>query len=207
MLEGRMRHGDNHGHSGVIGPGGVQWMRAGRGLVHSEMPEQSEGRMRGFQLWVNLPAALKMSDPDYQEFEADRMPLETRPGGIEVKAVAGATSRGAEGPVRGGAVAPLYFDIAIPAGATFEEPVARGHAAFVVVYEGAAVVGDAAVEALGGAFLGDGDTVRITAEVDSRALLIAGRPIGEPVAWGGPFVMNRREEVEQAFRDFQAGRF
>jgi redox-sensitive bicupin YhaK (pirin superfamily) len=207
MLEGRMRHGDNKGHSGVIGTGGVQWMRAGRGIVHSEMPEQTEGRMRGFQLWVNLPRGLKMSAPDYQEFEADKIPVERRDGGVEVKVVAGRTQFGAEGPVHGGPVAPLYFDVSLPAGAVFEEPVAADHAAMVVVYEGSAVVGDDPTPALGAALLGRGDRVRATAQTPTRLLLLAGRPIGEPVAWGGPFVMNSREEVEQAFADFRAGRF
>jgi redox-sensitive bicupin YhaK (pirin superfamily) len=210
MLEGRMRHGDNRGHSGVIGTGGVQWMRAGRGIVHSEMPEQTQGRMRGFQLWVNLPASLKMSEPDYQEFDTDRIPVETREGGVEAKIIAGRTSRGTEGPVRGEAAQPVYFDVALPAGAVFEEPLPADRAAMVVVYEGAVSAGEgpqSQIEALGAAFLGDGDTVRIAAKSAARLLIIAGRPIGEPVAWGGPFVMNTREEVEQAFADYRAGRF
>jgi redox-sensitive bicupin YhaK (pirin superfamily) len=208
MLEGRMRHGDNHGHSGVIGPGGVQWMRAGRGIVHSEMPEQSEGRMRGFQLWVNLPARLKMSEPDYQEFEADRIPVETREGGVSLKVIAGTTSRGTAGPVSAGPVEPVYFDLSLPEGAGFEEPLAQDRSAMVVVYEGALAFPDGSrVEALGASFLGDGDTAKFEASKPSRALIIAGRPIREPVAWAGPFVMNTREEIEQAYRDFQAGRF
>jgi redox-sensitive bicupin YhaK (pirin superfamily) len=210
MLEGRMRHGDNHGHSGVIGTGGVQWMRAGRGIVHSEMPEQTEGRMRGFQLWVNLPARLKMSEPDYQEFDADRIPVETREGGVEAKIIAGRTSRGTEGPVKGEPAQPIYFDVALPAGAVFEEPLGADREAMVVVYEGSVSVGEGAqsqVSALGAAFLGEGDTVRVEAKTAARLLIIAGRPIGEPVAWGGPFVMNSREEVMQAYADFQAGRF
>jgi quercetin 2,3-dioxygenase len=210
MLEGKMRHGDNHGHSGVIGTGGVQWMRAGRGIVHSEMPEQTEGRMRGFQLWVNLPARLKMSDPDYQEFEADRIPVETREGGVEAKIIAGSTSRGTVGPVTGEPAEPIYFDLALPAGAVFEEPIGADRSAMVVVYEGVVAAGEgpqSRVEALGAAFLGQGDTVRLEALSPSRVLILAGRPIGEPVAWGGPFVMNTRQEVEQAFDDFRAGRF
>jgi redox-sensitive bicupin YhaK (pirin superfamily) len=208
MLEGRMRHGDNHGHSGVIGSGGVQWMRAGRGIVHSEMPEQTEGRMRGFQLWVNLPGRLKMSPPDYQEFDADRIPVESREGGVSVKVIAGTTNEGTKGPVTGEPVEPIYFDVALPQGAAFEEPVAGGCSVMVVVYEGALDFADGArVDALGAAFLGDGDTVRFNAAKPSRALIIAGRPIGEPVAWAGPFVMNTREELEQAYADFRAGRF
>ena len=208
MLEGKMRHGDNRGHSGVIGTGGVQWMRAGRGIVHSEMPEQTQGRMRGFQLWVNLPARLKMSEPDYQEFEADRIPVETREGGVSLKVIAGQTSGGTVGPVKGEPAEPVYFDIELPAGAIFEEPVGADRAALLVVYEGELGFTDGTrVSALGAAFLGAGDKVRFQAARPSRVLLIAGRPIGEPVAWGGPFVMNTRDEVETAFADFQAGRF
>ena len=207
MLDGRMRHADNTGREGVIGPGGVQWMRAGRGIVHSEMPEQAEGRMSGFQLWVNLPARLKMSDPGYQEFEAGQIPTERRDGGAEVKVIAGATAQGLAGPVAGGAVDALYFDVALPAGARFSEPVGSERNAMLVVYEGAVAVAGTRVEALGAAFLGVGDEVAVEAERDARFLLIAGRPIGEPVAWAGPFVMNSREELQQAFADFQAGRF
>ena len=207
MLEGRMRHGDNKGHSGVIGTGGVQWMRAGRGLVHSEMPEQVEGRMRGFQLWVNLPSHLKMSDPDYQEFDADKIPVERRDGGVEVKVITGRTAQGTAGPVQDGAIDPLYFDVAVPAGASFSEAVEADHAVMLVVFEGAVRIDGHTVEALGAAFLGEGDEVQLTAERDARFLLIAGRPIREPIAWAGPFVMNTRAEVEQAFADFRAGRF
>jgi quercetin 2,3-dioxygenase len=207
MLDGRMRHKDNTGREGVIGPGGVQWMRAGKGVVHSEMPEQSQGRMRGFQLWVNLPASQKMSPPDYQEYEADQIPVETRPGGVSIKTIAGRTAGGATGPVGGGAVGALYFDVSLPAGATFEEPVPADHNVMLAVYEGAVRVGDQRVEAPGLVLLGQGDAVQAAAESDARFLLIAGRPLNEPVAWGGPFVMNSREEVMAAFEDFRAGRF
>jgi redox-sensitive bicupin YhaK (pirin superfamily) len=207
MLEGRMRHGDNTGREGVIQTGGIQWMRAGRGIVHSEMPEQTEGRMRGFQLWVNLPAELKMSAPDYQEFDADKIPVEAREGGARVKVIAGATARGVKGPVGGGAVDALYFDVALPKGAAFAEPVPDARNAMLVVYEGAATIAGRQVDALGAAFLGEGDTIEVAADSDARFLLIAGKPIGEPVAWAGPFVMNTREEVMQAYEDFRAGRF
>jgi redox-sensitive bicupin YhaK (pirin superfamily) len=207
MLEGKMRHGDNKGRSGVIETGGIQWMRAGRGIVHSEMPEQVEGRMRGFQLWVNLPSRLKMSEPDYQECDAAKIPVEAREGGLTVKVIAGETDRGVAGPVRDAAIAPLYFDVTAPAGAVFEEPLDEASAVMVVVYEGAVKIDDRTVEALGGAFLGEGDAVRIEATRDARFLLIAGRPIREPVAWAGPFVMNTRGELEQAFDDYRSGRF
>ena len=207
MLEGRMRHGDNKGRSGVIGEGGVQWMRAGRGIVHSEMPEQVEGRMRGFQLWVNLPSHLKMSEPDYQEFDAAKIPVETRGGGVQVKVITGRTGEGTAGPVQDASIDPLYFDITAPAGTTFVERIDADAAVMVVVYEGAVRIGDRTVDALGAAFLGAGDEVRAEAVADARFLLIAGRPIQEPVAWAGPFVMNTRGELEQAFDDYRAGRF
>jgi redox-sensitive bicupin YhaK (pirin superfamily) len=207
MLEGRMRHKDNTGREGVIAPGGVQWMKAGRGVVHSEMPEQTEGHMRGFQLWVNLPAAEKMSAPDYQEFDAGEIPVEHRDGGVELKVIAGRTSRGLAGPVAGGAAEALYFDVTIPAGARLDEPLARELNAMIVVFEGAVGVAGQRVAAISAAFLGGGDAIELTAETDARLLVIAGKPLKEPVAWGGPFVMNTREEVAAAFDDFRAGRF
>ena len=207
MLEGKMRHGDNKGRSGVIETGGVQWMRAGRGIVHSEMPEQVEGRMRGFQLWVNLPSHLKMSEPDYQEFEDARIPVETREGGLEVKVITGETAAGTAGPVKDASIQPLYFDVTAPAGSVFSEAVDPGASVMVVVFEGAVRIGDRVVEALGGAFLGEGDEVRVQATRDARFLLLAGRPIREPIAWAGPFVMNTRAELEQAFDDYRSGRF
>lgn len=202
MLEGRMRHEDNTGRRGVIETGGVQWMRAGRGIVHSEMPEQTEGRMRGFQLWVNLPGRLKMSEPGYQEFGAAEIPVETREGGVVVKTIAGGA-----GPVQGGAVDARYLDVSIPAGGRFTEALPNDLSAMAVVYEGVVRVSGQRVEAIGGAFLGEGDELAVEADTAARFLVIAGRPIGEPVAWAGPFVMNSREEVMQAYEDFRSGRF
>ncbi len=207
MLEGKMRHGDNHGHSGVIESGGIQWMRAGRGIIHSEIPEQSEGRMRGFQLWVNLPSHLKMSEPDYQEFDAAKIPVETREGGVSVKVVTGSTSKGVRGPVEESALDPTYFDVTVPAGAEFEEPIAGDRSVMLAVYEGAIQLGATTVEALGAVFLGPGDNVRVGALKDARFLLLAGKPIREPVAKYGPFVMNTNAELQQAFADYQSGRF
>ncbi|MGQ9365625.1 pirin family protein [Azospirillum sp. ST 5-10] len=209
MLAGRMRHADNRGHSGVIETGGVQWMTAGRGILHSEMPEQTEGEMRGFQLWINLPARLKMCDPAYQEYPAPRIPVEARDGGVAVTVIAGTTSHGTAGPIRAEATDARYLDVVLPPGGRFAEPLTAGHSAAVVVYEGAATVAGTPVEALGVAVLGDdGDHAAVAAGPrGARALLLAGRPIGEPVAWGGPVVMNTREEVLQAYRDFEEGRF
>jgi len=207
MLNGRMRHKDNHGNEGVIETGGIQWMTAGRGIVHSEMPEQTEGLMRGFQLWVNLPKALKMQAPAYQEHPASSMPIEKRDG-AEVKVIAGATSRGTKGPVTVEPTEASYFDLTLADGATFAEPLDATRAGFVVVHEGAIVFPDGReVASLGLAELGKGDTVTFTAKGNARVLLIAGKPIREPVAWHGPFVMNTRDELQQAFEDYQAGRF
>jgi quercetin 2,3-dioxygenase len=209
MLAGRMRHRDNHGGEGVIETGGIQWMTAGRGIVHSEMPEQTEGLMRGFQLWVNLPAQLKMTAPAYQEHPAAKMPVEQRDGGVRVKVIAGATSRGTAGPVTAPSTDARYFDVELPAGASFEEAIPAEHAALVVVYEGAVKFDDGKdLDALGLAQLGAGDSVRFTAkDKPARALVIAGKPLKEPVAWMGPFVMNTQQELTQAVEDYQAGRF
>jgi hypothetical protein len=209
MLEGRLRHRDNHGHEGVVESGGVQWMTAGRGLVHSEMPEQEDGRMRGFQLWVNLPARLKMQAPAYQEHPQDVMPVEIRAGGVRVKVIAGTTTQGVRGPVATEATDARYFDVALPAGTSFEEPLPSGLAGFAVVYEGAVRFADGrGVDAVGLAELGAGDTVRFAAgDAPARALFIAGKPLREPVFWHGPFVMNTRDEILQAIADYQDGKF
>jgi redox-sensitive bicupin YhaK (pirin superfamily) len=208
MLAGRMRHGDNKGNSGLLVPGSVQWMTAGRGIVHSEMPEQSEGLMRGFQLWVNLPSTKKMSAPAYQEHPAASMPIEEREGGVRVKVIAGETSRGTRGPVTAESTQARYFDVEVPAGASFVETIPADHAAFVVVYDGAAQFGTQSIEAIGLAQLGAGDAVEFSAVAKGvRALVIAGHPLNEPVAWHGPFVMNTQQEIVQAVQDYQAGRF
>ena len=209
MLNGRLRHGDNKGHSGVIDSGGVQWMTAGRGIVHSEMPEQEEGLMRGFQLWVNLPARLKMSEPAYQEFNGADVPVEQRTGGT-VKVIAGTTSRGTAGLVTNQAVQARYFDVRLEPGAAFEETVPADHNAFLAVFDGSIYI-PGQIETVGApriVVLGPGERIAATGGPKGAGfLLLAGKPIGEPVAWGGPFVMNTREEVMQAFQDFQSGNF
>ena len=211
MLAGRMRHWDNHGHSGVIEPGDVQWMKAGRGLIHSEMPEQDRGLMRGFQLWINLPAAEKMAPPAYQEFKAAEIPVEAREG-VRVKIVAGKGATGVEGPVRAPHVDALYFDIELAPDGVFRQPLPEGHAAFFVVYEGSAVGpaedGERTLHALSLATLGDGEEAALRGGPQgARALLLAARPLREPVAWNGPFVMNTRAELLQAYEDYRLGRF
>ena len=216
MLDGRMRHRDNHGNEGVLVPGSVQWMTAGRGLVHSEMPEQQQGRMRGFQLWLNLPAREKMTAPKYQEFGPDRIPTATPAEGVTVKVIAGRVG-GVAGPIQQPATDPTYLDLAIRPGAEVTHELPPDYAGFLYVFEGSVSVGtDPAAKPVRAhelAVLGEGDEIRITgvgAGADgqsARALLIAGRPLREPVAKYGPFVMNTREELQQAFIDFQSGRF
>ena len=215
MLDGRMRHKDNHGHEGVLVPGGVQWMTAGRGIVHSEMPEQQAGRMRGFQLWLNLPAAQKMAAPAYQEFDPDRIPVAIPAPGVQVKVIAGRVGN-VQGPISQPATDPTYLDISLAAGATYAHLLPAGHAAFVYVFEGSVQVGGADAPVVGIhqlAVLGPGSQVSLRgpgapAEVaGGRVILVAGRPLKEPVARYGPFVMNTQAELIQAFQDFQSGRF
>ena len=206
MLAGRMRHRDNQGNSGVLVPGSVQWMTAGRGIVHSEMPEQEEGLMWGFQLWVNLPARDKMTKPRYQEFPAAAIPALAAAGGARVKLIAGGFG-GATGPVRAEAVDAHYLDVAVPAGGAFAHRLPEAHNAFAYVFEGAARFAGQAVRRGELAVLGSGGRVAIEAEgAAARFLLVAGRPIGEPVARYGPFVMNTADELRTAFADYQAGR-
>jgi len=214
MLDGRMRHRDNHGNEGVLVPGSVQWMTAGRGLVHSEMPEQQQGRMRGFQLWLNLPAREKMTPPKYQEFGPERIPLATPAPGVTAKVIAGSVA-GIAGPILQPATDPTYLDLAIEPAAQFVQSLPWDYAAFLYVFEGEMRVGEEAqpVRAHELAVLSEGADIRLTGvSADAhgkaaRAILVAGRPLREPVAKYGPFVMNTRAELQQAFEDFQAGRF
>ena len=207
MLDGRMRHKDNHGNEGLMTAGSVQWMTAGRGIVHSEMPEQEEGSMRGFQLWVNLPAKDKMAQPRYQEFSADLIPEVSPSPGVTVKIIAGHVGELA-GPVQQPATDPLYLDVAIEAGASFAQAIAPGHNAFAYVYEGEVSVGEDTVGKGELVVLGDGDAATFVGKVNKgRLILVAGKPIGEPVARYGPLVMNTQAEIMQAVQDFQSGRF
>jgi redox-sensitive bicupin YhaK (pirin superfamily) len=216
MLDGKMRHRDNHGHEGVLVPGSVQWMTAGRGIVHSEMPEQQEGRMRGFQLWINLPARDKMTAPKYQEFGPQQIPVTDFGGGVRVKVIAGKVA-GVTGPIVQPATDPTYLDLELEPGAQLSQPLVSGHAAFLYVYEGAVRAGAGESAATVGthelAVLTDGDSVQLEGREpphdarSNRAILVAGRPLKEPVAKHGPFVMSTREELIQAFEDYQSGRF
>ena len=211
MLDGRMRHKDNHGNEGLLVPGSVQWMTAGRGLVHSEMPEQQEGRMRGFQLWVNLPASDKMVEPRYQEFAPDRIPVATPAAGVQVKVIAGRVGD-VEGPISQPATDPVYLDIALEPGAAWQTSLPEGHNAFAYVFEGTAAIGDGddarELQSHEIAVLGGGELLDVRAVGGAaRLIVVAGRPLREPVARHGPFVMNTREQIMQAFVDFQEGRF
>lgn len=213
MLTGQMRHADNTGRSGVIGPGGVQWMTAGRGIVHSEMPEQEHGLLHGFQLWVNLPGTDKMTAPLYREYAAAEIPLETRDAGVEVRVITGTTQQGTSGPVTGVVTDPLYLDVRLPREATFSESLPASHNAFIYVIAGQVFVtadadGGHVVEQNSLAILGDGEQLEMVGLTDStHFLLIAGRPLGEPVARRGPFVMNTQAEIMQAMSDYQSGKF
>ena len=221
MLTGRMRHNDSAGNEGLVSDGGVQWMTAGRGVIHSEMPEQQDGVMEGFQLWLNLPAKNKMQAPWYRDIQRSEVPEFTTASGVRVRVIAGATSTPNGTPVPSAVqredTEPLYLDLHLPGdSAEFSLPVPRGHNAFLYVYRGALQVLDDAGDATRVptrrmAILGNnGDGVALRADPDSaeppRALLIAGKPLGEPIAQYGPFVMNTRDELLQAVNDFQNGR-
>jgi quercetin 2,3-dioxygenase len=204
MLDGHMQHKDNHGNTGDLGPGDVQWMSAARGIVHSEMPQQSEGRMRGFQLWLNLPAKEKMKPAAYRDIGSSEIPVVNG-----VKVIAGKLG-GTTGPIYGGATDPYYFDVHLAPGALFEAPLPAGHSAFLYAYEGQVLIGEArkALPQRAAGLLGEGESVRIEGgQEGARVLLLAGRPLHEPVVQYGPFVMNTREEIEQAITDYQSGAF
>jgi redox-sensitive bicupin YhaK (pirin superfamily) len=211
MLDGRMRHKDNHGNEGLLVPGSVQWMTAGRGLVHSEMPEQQAGRMRGFQLWINLPASDKMVAPRYQEFPPEQIPVTEPTAGVQVKVIAGRVGD-VIGPIEQPATDPLYLDITLQPDSAWRHTLPSGHNAFAYVFEGDAAVGEAeelrTLDSHELAVLGGGDAFVVRAGTSgARLLLVAGRPLREPVARHGPFVMNTREQLMQAFVDYQEGRF
>ncbi len=208
LLAGNMRHRDSAGHEGVIRSGGVQWMTAGSGIEHSEMPEQVEGEMSGFQLWVNLPAAQKMNPPRYQEFEPQQIPVETLADGTVIRVIAGTTANGTEGAVTQIAAQPIYFDVTVPPGASFHQPLPPGHNAFVKMIEGRLAIDCNDLLSGSLAVLGEGDQLEANArEEGARFLLIAGKPFNEPVARSGPFVMSSDEELRQAYADYRDGKF
>ncbi|MEJ1172303.1 pirin family protein [Variovorax sp. CCNWLW235] len=213
MIAGRMRHRDSAGHEGLLQNGGVQWMTAGRGLVHSELPEQEEGLMEGFQLWLNLPARDKMREPWYRDIQSEEIPEYTTAAGVHVRVIAG-ESHGIEGAVRREQTEPLYLDLSLPPGAEFAQPLPDDHNALVYVYRESVWIAGSEVPTRRMAILAndpgsDGVVLRAGATNHSpaRVLLIAGKPLNEPIAQYGPFVMNTQEQVKEAVHDFQNGKF
>jgi redox-sensitive bicupin YhaK (pirin superfamily) len=219
MLDGHMRHEDHLGNRGDLKPGDVQWMTAARGIIHSEMPQQTAGRMRGFQLWINLPAREKMRPAHYRDIPASEIPMLQLASGVRAKIIAGSVDLGSgllRGPVNSPAAPlstdPLYLDLHLPAHSAVTVPIASGHQAFVYLYEGEARIGPEdgarALPTRSAGVLSDEGAVRIQAgAAPARLLLLAARPIREPVVQYGPFVMNTRQEIEQAVEDFRSGRF
>jgi len=212
MLNGKMRHKDNAGNEGVIEPGGIQWMTAGKGILHSEMPEQEDGLLEGFQLWVNLPASHKMTKPKYQEYPSKDIPIEFRDG-VTLKVIAGTSSQGTKGPITQILTESLYFDVSIQANKTFKEALPKGHNTFIYVIEGNIKIQDKTglLQVISKdqiSILSEGTKIEIsTGDKGGRLLLISGKPLNEPVARRGPFVMNTQEEIKQAFDDYNAGLF
>lgn len=209
MIKGSMRHRDSAGNEGLITDGGVQWMTAGRGVAHSEMPEQTDGLMEGFQLWLNLPAKDKMTAPWYRDIPDQAIPRFETDSGASVKVIAG-TSHGVAGAVQRAHTEPLYLDIELAANASFEQLLPPGHNAFIYVFRGKVLADDQCVTQSRMAILAndaDADGVKIIAGEPSRVILIAGRPLNEPIAQYGPFVMNTQDELRQAVEDFRSGRF
>ncbi|HZM90126.1 MAG TPA: pirin family protein [Blastocatellia bacterium] len=207
MLRGGVDHRDSIGNSGSIGPGDVQWMTAGGGIMHEEMPQVRPEGIDGFQLWVNLPARLKMTQPRYQGILATEIPVVEVTEGVRVRVITGSVS-GVNGPVSGIAADPVYLDVSVPAHASFTQQIARGHSAFAYVFEGEASFDNKQVSHTRLVVFGDGDYITVvTAESPVRFLLVSGKPLNEPIARYGPFVMNTREEIEQALRDLRQGTF
>nr|WP_319538325.1 pirin family protein [uncultured Methanospirillum sp.] len=209
MLEGMVEHGDSMGNAGTIGAGAVQWMTAGSGIIHQEMPKPVDGKMGGFQLWVNLPRSEKMRDPRYQEIPAEEIPVISPEQGVTIRIIAGSYT-GIKGPVREIVADPDYLDVSLEEGRTFLHQVPRGYTVFCYVFAGKVTCGpgETLLENRNLARLSDGDHVQIKATAGPcRLLLLSGRPIREPIAWGGPIVMNTQEELEQAFREYEEGTF
>ncbi|MCX6303580.1 MAG: pirin family protein [Bacteroidetes bacterium] len=210
MLDGKVEHSDSMGNSGVIGKGDIQWMTAGSGIIHEEMPKYEGGRMHGFQLWVNLPSASKMIAPRYQDIPAGKIPVVELENKSRVKVLAG-TFNGVKGPVENIVADPEYFDVEMPENASLLIPVATDHTVFSFLYEGAASFDENLKNSLHageGVLFGEGENVRVqTGASTARFILIAGKPIGEPVAWNGPIVMNTQEELNVAFRELRSGNF
>jgi hypothetical protein len=211
MLDGHMLHEDHLGNRGHLKSGGVQWMTAGRGIIHSEMPQQESGRMRGFQLWINLPSREKMKPASYRDLDGSEIPEVALANGGRVRVVAGVAEvdgTRTAGPIAGLSTEPLYLDVALPARATFVHPVKDGHSAFLYPYEGTLELGGTTLRTHDAGVLAEEGAVAVQAGADgARFLLLAAKPLNEPVVQYGPFVMNTRDEIEQAIRDYQGGAF
>jgi redox-sensitive bicupin YhaK (pirin superfamily) len=205
MWTGEVEHGDSMGNKGTIKSGDVQWMTAGSGIIHQEMPQKYDGLMQGFQLWVNLPAKDKMSDPKYRGIESEQIP-NSKKNGLTVKVIAGKVD-GAQGPVRDLAIQIEYFDVELTAEKTFEHPTHKNDTAFTYVVEGSIEVQDKEIFQGQCAVFGNGDFIKISSKKGSRFLFVSGQPLNEPVAWRGPIVMNTEEELEQAYEELEAGTF
>ncbi|MDP1601810.1 MAG: pirin family protein [Legionella sp.] len=209
LLEGKIKHQDNKGHEGIIGPGDVQWMTAGKGVVHSEMPEPNSKRLKGLQLWLNLPAKQKLSPPAYQEFGASELPIEYLDNGTTIKVIAGQTMQGTRSPIVGIATDPLFLDIQLPLKAQLKQLIPPSHQALIFVLTGEVIIQEQGVVAGKLALLSAGEELIMNASSSSAAhyLLIAAKKIGEPIARLGPFVMNTDEEIAEALDDFRNNRF
>ncbi|WP_231730913.1 pirin family protein [Lacimicrobium alkaliphilum] len=205
MLQGKMGHKDSVGNEGIIESGGLQWMNAGSGIIHEEMPQQTEGLLRGFQLWVNLPAKEKMSAPDYQDIPAAKVPKLNLKEGIVVRLLSGELA-GQSGPVKTQAVAPLFFDLHADRAGEISLPVEQGHNGFVYCYQGNLKIAGEDLKTGELAVLDDGERVSLMLQANTRLILVAARPIGEPIVQYGPFVMNTQDQIHQALRDYQQGR-
>jgi hypothetical protein len=209
MLSGLMRHRDSAGHEGLLGSGGVQWMIAGRGVIHSEIPEQKDGVMEGFQLWLNLPAQNKMAEPWYRDFPSEVIPEYVTAENVTVRVISG-RSNGVDGIVTREITEPLYLDVHMPAGATFETAIPKTHNAFIYVYRGSVKVGGEQIETRRMGILSnsqEAEGLNVTATKDARFILVAGKPLNEPIVQYGPFVMNTQEQIHQTLDDFRNGRF
>ena len=215
MLEGHMLHEDHLGNKGHLRSGDVQWMTAGRGIIHSEMPQQERGAMRGFQLWINLPAAEKMKPAGYRDIPSAEIPVVTLADGMRVKVIAGqfvaptteSTAGPTTGPIHGISTQPLFLDVTLPASGVFTQMLPEGHACFVYVFEGAIDLPGGTLAMKTGGVLGPGEALEVRAQAaGARFLVLAARPLNEPVVQYGPFVMNTRQEIEQAIADYQSGR-
>jgi quercetin 2,3-dioxygenase len=205
MLTGEVEHGDSMGNSGVISSGDIQWMTAGSGIIHQEMPQKYNGRMQGFQLWVNLPAKKKMIDPKYRGITQDQVPTAQKEG-AQIKVIAG-TIEGTKGVVQDLAVDVEYFDVKLASSKTFEHQTKKDYKTFAYVVEGLCYFDDKLIESGQCVLYAEGDSVKIKAKTDTRFLFVSGEPLNEPVAWGGPIVMNTQEELEKAFEELDMGTF